>query len=82
MQVQEAFINLRQELAALYDERESDQIAHWVIENITGHSRSARILHKTEELTRRRNLYLHNTSKNFYNGGRCNMCWAKPGLRV
>ncbi len=52
MQVQEAFINLRQELAALYDERESDQIAHWVIENITGHSRSARILHKTDLLTK------------------------------
>lgn len=51
MQVQEAFIKLRQELAALYDERESEQIAHWVIENLTGHSRSARILHKTEELT-------------------------------
>lgn len=51
MQVQEAFIKLRQELAALYDERESDQIAHWVIENITGHSRSTRILHKTDLLT-------------------------------
>ena len=51
MQVQEAFIKIRQELAALYDERESDQIAHWVIENITGHSRSARILHKTDLLT-------------------------------
>lgn len=51
MQVQEAFIKLRQELAALYDERESDQIAHWVIENITGYSRSARILHKTDLLS-------------------------------
>jgi release factor glutamine methyltransferase len=51
MQVQEAFIKIRQELAALYDERESDQIAHWVIENITGYSRSARILHKTDLLT-------------------------------
>jgi len=51
MQVQEAFIKLRQELAALYDERESEQIAQWVIENITGYSRSARILHKTDLLT-------------------------------
>jgi release factor glutamine methyltransferase len=51
MQVQEAFIKLRQELAALYDERESEQIAHWVIENLTGYSRSARILHKTDQLT-------------------------------
>lgn len=51
MQVQEAFIKLRQELAALYDERESEQIAQWVIENITCYSRSARILHKTDLLT-------------------------------
>lgn len=51
MQVQEAFIKIRQELAALYDERESEQIAHWVIENLTGYSRSARILHKSDLLT-------------------------------
>ena len=51
MQVQEAFNKLRQELTALYDERESEQITHWVMGNLTGYSRSARILHKTDQLT-------------------------------
>jgi release factor glutamine methyltransferase len=51
MQVQEAFIKLRQDLFAIYDERESDQIAHLVIEHLTGHSRSGRLLHKTDSLT-------------------------------
>jgi release factor glutamine methyltransferase len=51
MQVQDAFIELRQNLSALYDERESDLIAQWVIEHLTGLSRSARLIHKTEDLT-------------------------------
>jgi release factor glutamine methyltransferase len=51
MQVQEAFIKLRHDLSVLYDERESDQIAHWVIEHLTGLSRSGRLLHKTDTLT-------------------------------
>ncbi len=62
MQVQEAFIKLRQELAALYDERESEQIAHWVIENITGYSRSARILHKTDLLTTSTGIFIYKIS--------------------
>jgi release factor glutamine methyltransferase len=51
MQVQDAFIELRQNLSALYDERESDLIAQWVIEHLTGLSRSDRLIHKTDALT-------------------------------
>jgi release factor glutamine methyltransferase len=51
MQIQEAFLQLRKDLVALYDERESALIAHWVIEYITGLSRSARLIHQTDSLT-------------------------------
>ena len=51
MQVQEAFSKLRQDLSALYDDRESEQIAKWVIEYITGFTGSTRVLHKTDPLS-------------------------------
>lgn len=51
MQVQEAFIKVRKELISLYGDRESEQIAHWVIERITGLTRSGRLLHKSDLLT-------------------------------
>jgi len=51
MQVHEAFSKLRQDLAALYDDRESEQIAKWVIEYITGFTGSTRVLHKTDLLS-------------------------------
>lgn len=50
MQVHEAFSKLRQGLAALYDDRESEQIAKWVIEYITGFTGSSRLLHKNDLL--------------------------------
>ena len=51
MQVQEAFSKLRQDLSTLYDDRESEQIAKWVIEYITGFTGSTRVLHKTDPLS-------------------------------
>lgn len=51
MQIQEALLHLRKDLTAIYDERESDQIAQWVIEFITGFTRADRLLHKTDLLT-------------------------------
>jgi len=51
MQIQEAFILLRNDLVALYGERESTLISHWVIEHITGLTRSARLIHNTDSFT-------------------------------
>jgi release factor glutamine methyltransferase len=51
MQIQEAFILLRNDLVALYGERESTLISHWVIEHITGLTRSARLIHHTDSFT-------------------------------
>jgi release factor glutamine methyltransferase len=51
MQLQEAFIKLRNDLIALYGDRESTLISHWVIESITGFTRSARLIHNSDSLT-------------------------------
>ena len=63
MQVQDAFIELRQNLSALYDDRESDLIAQWVIEHLTGLSRSARMIHKTDALTAEQESNFHSFQK-------------------
>ncbi len=43
----------------MYGERESALISHWVIENITGLSRSARLIHNTDSLTAEQESNFH-----------------------
>ncbi|MGL6267189.1 MAG: N5-glutamine methyltransferase family protein, partial [Chitinophagaceae bacterium] len=59
MQIQEAFIKLRNDLVALYGERESTLISNWVIENITGLTPSARLIHTTDSLSAKQESDFH-----------------------
>jgi release factor glutamine methyltransferase len=51
MVIQEARKDLQQKLSSVYNNNESGIIADWVIESITGKSRSERIVNKSEELS-------------------------------
>ena len=51
MNIGEAERYLNNQLSAIYDERESYNIADILIEHITGFNKSDRILKKTETLT-------------------------------
>ncbi|MBX2924574.1 MAG: peptide chain release factor N(5)-glutamine methyltransferase [Chitinophagaceae bacterium] len=51
MTLQEAYHFIRTTLITLYDDRESANIANLVMENITGHSRMERLVHRQTTLT-------------------------------
>lgn len=50
MTILSAYQQLLNDLSELYDQREAANIADWVMENITGKTRSARLIHKNELL--------------------------------
>lgn len=51
MTIHEAGTGLQNKLKSVYDENEAWNISDWMIEHITGMSRSERIINKTKELT-------------------------------
>ncbi|WP_127132455.1 peptide chain release factor N(5)-glutamine methyltransferase [Pseudoflavitalea rhizosphaerae] len=51
MTIQEARLTLQEQLATIYGSREAANITDWVLESITGMSKSARLVHAKEHLT-------------------------------
>lgn len=50
MTVQEASQQLVNQLTTIYDDREAANIGDWVMENLTGWTKSERVIHKQEQL--------------------------------
>lgn len=51
MTIQAAQWHLTEQLAALYEAREASNIAHWVLEHLTGMPRVDRVVHRDQALT-------------------------------
>jgi release factor glutamine methyltransferase len=62
MTIQEARLNLQTQLAAVYENREAANITDWVMESLTGLSKSARLVKANDPLTTEQENKLSNYS--------------------
>src|SRR5258706_12469444 len=63
MTIPEARKQLQDKLSTIYDKPEAENISEWVIEHVTGTSRSERILHKNPALSESQAEFLKEAGK-------------------
>jgi release factor glutamine methyltransferase len=66
MTISEASKKLNESLLRLYDEREAGKVSDMIIENLTGLSKTERLIHKEKELTKQQHQRLQNFTQQLF----------------